>query len=78
MSTYRVKEQFEWNGETHEAGKELELTEEEAANIGSSYVDPASASSEQSSEPPTGVGKEGSQNETDNPPSNEGGEQGQE
>lgn len=66
MSTYRVKEKFEWKGEAHEAGKELELTEEEAAGIGTSYLEPVGNGSEQPPTPPSNEGEGGrGQSETD-------------
>lgn len=68
---YKVKETpIAHQGTRFDAGSEVELTDEEASNIGLEYLEKVEESSEQTPPADEGAGEsgEGASNETDNPP----------
>ena len=73
MNKYKVLLPFTHEGEEFTAGSEVELSEEQAAAIGSSYLEKIEAGAEPEATPPAEGGSEAAASSTDTPPSNEGG-----
>ncbi len=71
MSKYKVLQSCSYEGEEFTADSEVELTDEKAAAIGSSYLEKIEAGAEAAATPPAEGGSEAASS-TDTPPSNEG------
>ncbi len=90
MSKYKVKQAFSYADQkapnppqeiSCEAGAEIELDDEKAAEIGLSYLEKIEGGSSEPtppSEPPAGGEAAGSESQQDTPPKGEGGEKGAE